>query len=190
MSEKRSSKIMDIREAQADMRASYLGGAPGVAVSGLVWLLAAAMIAFYGTRSGILTLFFGGMAIHPVSVVIARVLGRPGRHSKENPLGRLALEGTIVLLLGVALAFGISQYRADHFFAVMLVVIGGRYLTFQTLYGMRLYWLCGGALAASGLACIAMPVPAMQVAVLGGTLEMLFSVVAFLSREVGLRRND
>lgn len=171
------------------MRTVYIAGAPGMSVSGLVWVTAAAIAKFYGTRAGIFTLFFAGMLIHPLSVAVSRALGRTGRHAKTNPLGSLALEGTVILLLGIALAFTVSQFSPDLFFAVMLVVIGGRYLTFQTLYGMRIYWVAGGVLAAAGLACLRTPVPAVQVAAVGGGLELVLSAVIFLSKEAGLRSN-
>jgi hypothetical protein len=179
---------MDLPKAQADMRNGYLSGAPGVAVSGLVWLAAAAVVWTQGVRSGVLTLFFGGMVIHPLAVFVARLLGRPGTHSKDNPLGRLALEGTGILLLGVALAYALSTFHVEHFFPVMLVVIGGRYLTFQTLYGMRLYWLCGIALAAAGLVSFVTRIPAAHVALIGGALEVLFSVALFLWKDAKVNR--
>ena len=174
---------MDIQEAQRDMRYGYLGGAPGLAVSGIVWVATAAVVRAYGLRAGILTLFFGGMVIHPVAVLVARVLGRPGSHSRDNPLGRLALESTVILLLGVGLAYALSRFRMEHFFSVMLVVIGGRYLTFQTLYGFRLYWFCGITLATLGLISVVAHIPVTYVALFGGALELLFSVGVFLSEE-------
>lgn len=50
----------------------------------------------------------------------------------------LALEGTIWLLLAIPVAIGAALYRVEWFFPAMLLVIAGRYLTFSTLYDMRI----------------------------------------------------
>jgi hypothetical protein len=44
--------------AQADMRQAYFSGAPGVLVSGLVWLTAGIVAVFGSEKSAVLTLLF------------------------------------------------------------------------------------------------------------------------------------
>lgn len=56
------------------------------------------------------------------------------------------------LLLTLAVAYALSLYRVDLFFPALLLMIGGRYLTFQTLYDIRTYWIGGGGLAAADAA--------------------------------------
>lgn len=170
---------MTINQAQANMRDSYFGGAPGLLVSGLVWTIAGLVAAFSGAQSAVIALLIGGMVIHPGAVGVSQLLGRPGAHTKGNPLGALALESTVILLLGIALAFALSRWRLELFFPAMLLVIGGRYLTFQTLYGSRTYWLCGGALAALGFAAALLKFPVAATAGAGGLLELVFAAVVF-----------
>lgn len=170
---------MNILEAQKDMRHGYYGGAPGLLVSGIVWLVAGSIATTGETRRAVIALLIGGMLIHPLAMAVAKLLRRPGAHTKENPLGHLALESTIILLLGIALALGLAQYRVELFFPAMLLVIGGRYLTFQTLYGRRVYWLCGGALAGWGLATAILNISAPATALAGGLIEVLFAVFVF-----------
>lgn len=166
---------MNFRDAQQDMRAAYYGGAPGVAVSGLVWL-ASGTVAQLGTlQAAALTLFFGGMFIHPFSVVLAKGLGRSGQHAKGNPLAALALESTLLLFIGLFLAFAIVQVRADWFFPTVLMIVGGRYLLFSSLYGNRTYWGLGGALVAVGMLSIALGPPLAVCALAGGGLETVFA---------------
>lgn len=58
----------------------------------------------------------------------------------------------------------------------MLLVIGGRYLIFAFLYGLRPYWLFGFTLAGAAYltaACKAAPVFGSLV---GGTVEAVFGV--------------
>ena len=100
---------MEFKAAQQDMRTGYFGGAPGMLVSGLVWLLAGVVGLLVSQQASVLTLFFGGMAIHPLGSVLAKLLGRSGKHTPGNPLLPLALETTILLFIGLFLAFAMLQ---------------------------------------------------------------------------------
>lgn len=174
---------MTIAEAQHDMRFGYFGGAPGMFASALAWLVAG-FVALNGTpKQAVMTLFVGGMLIHPVGVLLTKMLGRPGAHRKGNPLGSLALEGTFWMLLCLALAYGVSLLRAEWFFPAMLLVIGGRYLTFQTMFGMRVYWACGAALALAGVLLAKNGAPMAIGAFTGAGIEFAFSAfIYFVAR--------
>lgn len=169
-----------IQDAQADMRSAYLSGAPGVFISGLVWLVAGIVAALHSERTAVLTLLFGGAAIHPLAVGLAKLLGRTGKHCAGNALGALAAEGTFWLLAGCAIAYGMQVLRIEWFFPAMLLVIGGRYLTFQTLYGLRAYWACGALLCTAGLVLAMVRAPAINGAFTGACIEIGFAVVLFV----------
>ena len=144
---------------------------------GTMWL-AAGIVATVGTTKGaVIVLCVGGMFIHPLAVLACKLAGRPGAHAKENPLGALALESTAILLLGVLLSLGLAQFRLELFFPALLLVIGGRYLVFQTLYGRRIYWLCGAVLAALGLAAALLKLSVSPVALAGGLTEVVFGAI-------------
>ncbi len=172
---------MKIDEAQADMRHAYLGGAAGIFASALAWLTAAAIAQFVSPRAGIAALFIGGMLIHPVAIVLSKLSGRPGSHSKDNPLARLAIETTFWLLLAIPLAFLLSFQRVEWFFIAMLVTIGGRYFTFSTLYGLRIYWLLGATLALAAFGLAASNAGSAPIALAGGVIELVFAAVVFTS---------
>ena len=162
---------MTIADAQEDMRRAYCSGATGVLASALIWFVAGVVAVFYGDHASVLALLGGGMLIHPMAIALSKALGRSGSHDRENPLGRLALEGTVWLLLTLALAYGIAAYRVVWFFPAMLLVIGGRYLTFQTLYGIRVYWAGGAALTAAGVALAITGAPVYVGAFAGAVVE-------------------
>ncbi|MDN3919313.1 DUF7010 family protein [Roseateles violae] len=167
-------------DAQADMRRSYLSGAPGMLASALAWLVAGA-VALWGSPAGaVLALFAGGMLIHPLGVLLCRALGRPGRHAKSNPLGALALESTAWLILGLPLAYAVAQHHMPWFFPAMLLLIGGRYFSFQTLYGLRSYWACGAALALAGYLLAAAKAPPHLAAFAGAAIETAFAAALLL----------
>lgn len=109
------------------------------------------------------------------------MLERFGTHTRGNPLGLLALETTVLLLLGFPLAYVVSQAQVSWFFPAMLLVIGGRYLTFATLYGLRVYWACGALLAGAGFLLVAMRAPFSVGAFVGGALEIGFALWIFVT---------
>lgn len=170
---------MTFAAAQADMRHAYAGGFIGIMVSGTVWLVAGAVAWFRTPQVAIIALLAGGMLIHPLSVVLAKVSGRSGAHAKGNPLGQLSGEATGWMLLGIGMAYCLSLWRIDLFFPVMLLTIGGRYLTFATVYGMRLYWAFGAVLAAAGMVFATQVTAFASGAFAGGVIEMVFAALIY-----------
>lgn len=168
---------MTIHDSQQDMRSGYLGGAPGLFVSGAVWLAASGVAATVSPQHAMWTLLLGGMSIFPLSIALTKLLGRPGKHATGNPLGTLALEGTAWFVAGIAIAFVLGSLRLDLFFPTMLLLIGGRYLTFQTVYGLKLYWVCGGVLLALGFGAAVLRLPPVVAAAAGGAVEIAFGLV-------------
>ena len=171
---------MDFQLAQKDMRNSFILGAPGVLISGIIWFAAGLVATFYSFQMSIIFFFFGGMLIHPLSVVISGKMNKTYTQDKNNPLVKLALEGTILLFVGLFLAFTFSQTNPNLFYPIMLLIIGARYLTFQTIYGSKIYWVLGACLLALGMCLILVfELPYSQAAMLGGIIEVVFSVYLF-----------
>lgn len=139
-------KIDPFRQAQTDMRQGYANGSIGIIVSGLIWLISAIITYQYSAKQAVWVLLIGGMFIHPASMLLSKVIGLSGTHTKRNPLGNLALEGTIFMIMCLPLAFGLSLQYVEWFFQGMLLIIGGRYLTFASIYGIRIYWILGAVL--------------------------------------------
>jgi hypothetical protein len=166
-------------DAQRDMRDGYCSGAPGVFASALAWVSAGAVALLDSPKHAVIALFIGGMFIHPLGMLIAKMLGRRGSHTRGNPLGVLALEGTFLLLLCLPLAYVVSAYRLDWFFPAMLLIIGGRYLTFSTLYGLRIYWGLGACLALTAFALIASGATPVVGVFSGAAIELAFAAVIY-----------
>lgn len=168
-----------ISGAQHEMRLAYYGGAPGMLTSALVWL-AAGIVAFsLSPQKAIWTLFIGGMFIHPVAVVWNKAIGRSGNHSAGNPLGTLALASTGWMILMMPLAFGASLLKMEYFFPAMLLIIGGRYLTFATMFGNRLYLIGGAALALAGFVLAKTHASPSLGAFAGAAIEAGFALAIF-----------
>ncbi|RNF85276.1 DUF7010 family protein [Montanilutibacter psychrotolerans] len=180
----------DLARAQADMRFAYFGGAAGMLASSIAWLCAAVAAAQVAPRQAVWVLFIGGMLIHPLGVLIAKLLGRPGNHSKGNPLGSLALASTAWLIFSLPLAYAVSLLRIEWFFPAMLLVIGGRYLVFSSLFGMRIYWVCGLALAGAGYFLAQAGASPTLGAAAGAAIEAVFAAAIFVLNRRELRSNS
>jgi hypothetical protein len=168
---------LTIAAAQQDMRDAYLGGAPGMFVSGAVWAVAGLVGLWRSPQDAVWALYAGGVLIHPLSVLLARLLGRSGRHAPGNPLGMLAFATTIWMILMLFPVYGIALWHIELFFPAMLFVIGGRYLTFATLFGSKLFWACGAVLAAAGYGLAAQHAIPAAGAFAGSAIEIAFGAI-------------
>ncbi|WP_339614407.1 hypothetical protein [uncultured Winogradskyella sp.] len=170
---------MNIIEAQEDMCKSYFGGCPGALISGIVWLTAGITALVSTEQISVLVFFFGGMLIHPLGIVLSKALNRSGKHKTGNPLSSLALESTFLLFIGLFIAYFVLQIRPNWFFPIMILIIGARYLVFSSIYGMRIYWAFGAALILSGFGGFLFNLPFHIIGLIGGIIEILFSLIIF-----------
>lgn len=182
----------NLPQAQADMRSAYCGGAAGMLASSIAWLCAAIATIQASPQQAVWVLFIGGMLIHPVGVMIAKLLGRSGNHAKDNPLASLAWASTLWLIFSLPLAYAVSLLRVEWFFPAMMLVIGGRFLVFSSLFGMRIYWVCGLTLAGAAYLLWKIGATPTLSAFTGATIEATFAALIFFlhQREVGLIINE
>lgn len=174
-------KIDTFRQAQTDMCKGYASGSVGIIVSGLTWLIAAIISYQYSPEQAVWTLLIGGMFIHPVGVLLSKVLGLSGSHTKGNPLGNLAMEGTLFMIMCLPLAYGLSLQHTEWFFQGMLLIIGGRYLTFASIYGFRFYWILGAVLGVAAYLLFYFKVPSFGSLLTGSLIEISFGLLMFFS---------
>jgi hypothetical protein len=179
-----------LTDAQADMRHGYCSGGAGILASALAWSAAAGTAALVSPGQAIWVLLAGGVLIHPAAVLICRLLGATGSHSKTNPLGSLAAASTFWLIFSLPLAYGLGQQKAAWFFSAMLLIIGGRYLVFASLFGMRLYWALGLSLAGAGFSLGLLGASAFLVAAVGAVLEFSFAVACLAQHRRWMQRGD
>lgn len=169
---------MDIKTAQAECRRSFVGGGPGVVVSGLLWLAAAVVLMRAQTAAAFATLFFGGMLIVPIATIIERQVFRRAPVSKENALAAIGFETVFAMIGCLIAAYLLLAHAPALVFAVAAIAIGTRYFTFSTLYGNRIFYGLGGLIAAIGAVGIWGPVE-----IPGGTVlavavtELAFGVI-------------
>jgi hypothetical protein len=168
-----------VADAQREMRLAYLGGAPGMLTSAAVWLTAGLVASNTSPQRAVWSLLIGGALIHPLSLVLLKALGRSAKHGPENPLGSLALATTFWLVASCVIAYAVSLLRVEWFFPAMLLVIGGRYLTFATVFGLSVYWVCGAALGLAGWALAQADADPAHAAFAGAGLEAVFAATIY-----------
>jgi hypothetical protein len=176
-----------VLEAQSDMRHGYYSGATGIIASALAWSASAATAILHSPERAIWALLIGGMLIYPVGMLLCWMLKASATHTKGNPFGALAGASTFWLIFSLPLAYGLGLNRPEWFFSAMLLVIGGRYLVFATIYGMQLYWALGLTLAAAGALLALMLAPALAVVTAGAAIEFIFGVAAIVLHRHWLR---
>lgn len=142
---------MNIAEAQRDMRTQYAGGVYGQSVSALLWLLAAALGTWIGSKPAILALVLGGFLIFPLTEALRRSIGGRRALRPGNTLGQLGAQVAFVLPLSMPLLLPVALYRTNWFFPGMMILLGAHYLPFAFLYGMRLFAMLGAALVGAGV---------------------------------------
>lgn len=173
-------KLSLSEEQQTEMRHAYYDGAPGILVSGLVWIAAAVVCYMLGISQAVWTLLIGGALIYPMSAILTKALGRPAKTRDANALNQLGMASTIWLILCCAMAYGLFLFKPALFFPAMMAVIGSRYLIFASMYGRSIFWVIGVSLLVAGNLAFFLAMPATAASGLGGLIEVLFALFVFL----------
>lgn len=141
---------MLIRDAQREVRTVFLGGLAGQLVSGLIWLLSAALATWLEPGTGIWVLVIGGFFTFPLTQLVLRAMGRRSTLSPENSLGGLATQVAFTLPLNLPLVAAATFYRLEWFYPAFMIALGTHYLPFVFLYGMRHFAVLAAILIGGG----------------------------------------
>lgn len=143
---------MHIIDAQHEVRTRFVGGFYGQLVSGVLWLVAAALATWSTPRAAITALVVGGFFIFPLTELLIRLGGGTRPLSAANDLRHLGMQAAFVLPLSMPLLLPVGLYRLDWFFPAMMVLLGAHYLPFVFLYGMRMFAVLTALLVGGGVA--------------------------------------
>lgn len=127
---------MEIKTAQHDVQTTFMRGAVGQTVSGLIWLVSAAIGTWGTERQAILVLVLGGMFIFPLTQLGLRLLGRPASLPAGHPMNALAMQVAFMLPLNMLLVGAAALYNINWFYPAFTLIVGTHYLPFTFLYGM------------------------------------------------------
>lgn len=164
---------------QGEMRHAHYDGAPGIFVSGVVWVSAAFVCNLIGINQAVWTLLIGGALIHPITIIVTKLLGRSAKTSKTNALNQLAMASTIWLILCCAMAYGLFLLKQELFFPVMMATIGCRYLIFASIFGRLIFWVMGASLIVAANFIFFSGFSPVIAAGVGGLIEVIFALYVF-----------
>lgn len=179
---------MVISDAQQDLRRAYVGGGPGVMISGLVWMVAAFIQDIRGVGPAFAALFFGGMLIFPITKLICRTIFRRDNESRSNPLGMTVLESTFAMIGGLFAAWLFLSSEPALVLPLAAIAVGTHYFVFKTAYGDRLFWLLAAAVTAIGVGDIYVSQMRGSTTLLVALTELVFGL-ALTIRAVGANKD-
>jgi len=173
---------MDVKEAQQDVRRVYRGGFSGPLVSALIWATASVVYQWGSASAAMAVLFIGGMLIFPLSALVLKAMGGPAFLPKGHPSISLAMQSAFTVPLGLLVAIALGALAPSLFFPASLIIVGAHYLTFISLYGMRLYGVLAGVLVAVGAVAIFV-VPTLRDASgwIGAAVLLVSAIPLFIS---------
>lgn len=143
---------MEIKSAQKDMQTVFLRGTVGQVVSGLIWLISAALGTWVSERHAVIVLVLVGIFIFPLTTLTLRLLGHPSGLPKNHPFNQLATQVAFIVPLNLPVIAAASLYNINWFYPAFMLIVGTHYMPFIFLYGMREFAFLSGALIGGGVA--------------------------------------
>lgn len=165
---------MQIASAQSDVRVTYRCGAAGQLVTAVVWAASATVATAGAVSVAPYVLFLGGMLILPLTSLGLRLLGGPASLPAGHPMSALAFQIAMQVPLGLLVALAAAAFDPRLFFPAAMVIVGGHYLPFVFLYGMRSFLLLAAPMIAAGVA-LAVAAPAWSTAGAWFTVAVLLA---------------
>jgi hypothetical protein len=142
---------MLVKDAQREVRTVYVGGFWGQLVSSAIWLTSAALATWVSPRAGIVELLACCFFIFPITQLLLRLTGRPASLTRENPLGKLAMQIVFTLPISMLLLVPVTEFHLNLFYPALMILVGAHYLPFTFLYGMRIFLPLSAILAGGGV---------------------------------------
>ncbi len=170
-----------LESSQMEMRNKHMYGATGIITSWCIWLATSIVALSYSEIYAIVTLLIGGALIHPISTWINKIFTRTWSHADNNPLNNLGMEWTFFMLMCIPLAYGLSLVHTEWFFQGMLMIIGGRYLIFNTIFWNRLFWILGATLGIAAYILFSIHASSFLTTLTGSVIEIVFWVFIYLA---------
>lgn len=143
---------MEIKSAQQDVQSTFVRGSIGQAVSGIIWLLSAALGIWVSQRHAIVALVLAGMFIFPLTQLSLRLLGRPAGLPKGHPLNQLAMQVAFIVPLSLPMIGAAALYNINWFYPAFTLIVGIHYMPFIFLYGMWEFAVLSTLLIGGGVA--------------------------------------
>ena len=179
--------VLEIINAQRDVRETFMGGFAGQLVSAIIWGASAAVCTWHSFRLGEWVLLVAGCFIFPLTQLLLRCMGHAYALPKGHPMNALGMQVAFTLPLTLPLAIVIAAFHPAWFYPAIMITLGAHYLPFIFMYGMWQFGVLSAVLIGSGVAiAMYLPTPISLGAWL--TAAVLFAF-AFVARRVVSKDN-
>ena len=138
-------------DQHTEYRNCFRGGSAYLTVEAILWLIAATVGAIDQKPAAMGIILFGGMLIHPMTLVMSRILKLP-KLPEDNPLPTLNTLCALTIPLGLPLIFLVIQnHNHNLFFPAFAILIGAHWLPFIYIYRMKSFAVMAGLFIAVGI---------------------------------------
>ena len=128
------------------------------------------------------TLFFGGTLIFPLSSLVLKIMGGAATLPKGHPSISLAMQSAFTVPIGLLVAIALGALEPTLFLPASLIIVGAHYLTFISLYGMKLFGVLAGVLIAVGTVSLLWVPELREISGwVGGSVLLVFAVPLYLA---------
>lgn len=171
--------VMEITNAQKDVRETFMGGFAGQLVSAIVWGASAAACTWHSLRLGEWVLIVGGFFIFPLTQLLLRSMGHAYALPKGHPMNALGMQVAFTLPPTLLLVIVIAAFHPAWFYPALMITFGAHYLPFIFMYGMWQFGVLSATLIVSGVAIARCPpTPVSLGAWLTAAILFIFALVA------------
>lgn len=168
---------MNLKTAQAEARFTYSRGGFGAIVSGIIWLIVAIIASKQGINTAFIVLFFGGMFIFPLSVLLLKLFYKRSMLPKGHPSGQIVGETVFPMIGFLFVAWLFIPYKPEWVLSIAAIGVGTHYFGFRSAYGDFSYWVLGGIVTAVGFVSIVFKQPSHElVPYIVAAIEIIFGI--------------
>lgn len=182
---------MDLKTAQAEARYTYSRGGFGALVSGVIWLIVAIIASKQGINTAFIVLFFAGMLIFPLSVLLLKLFFKRSMLPKGHPSGQIVGETIFPMIGFLFVAWLFIPLKPEWVFPIAAIGVGTHYFGFRSAYGDFTYWVLGGVVTAVGFLSIAFKQPNYEwVPYIVAAIEVVFGIWFLIKSPKSKSRNN
>lgn len=172
---------MDIKSAQADVRHVYRNGFTGPLVSGILWMISAAIAQTVNMQTAVVVFFVAGMFLFPITSLILKLTTGTAQLPKGHPMAALGMQTAFTVPIGLLVAVVLSLSEPSLFFCAAMLIVGAHYLPFCFLYGMKTFIVLACTLILSAFILVYLIPSALFLSGwIGGGILIAFSLVLYI----------
>ncbi|MEW9797652.1 DUF7010 family protein [Alteromonas sp. CYL-A6] len=163
---------------QRALRDAYANGAAGAFVASLVWLAAAVTLHLSTVSLAFPVLFFGGMLIFPLSVLVLKFMMKRSASAPGNIGATIVIDTIPPMIVGFFAAWLLLPHHTSLVMPVATLAVGAHYFGFRSAYGDNAFVVLAGIVCLLALVSALTPwLSSLLLLYLVAGTELIFGVV-------------